>query len=231
MVAQVDFAGGRLDGQRGRNQEIVGTMHTALGRGLLVLLNSHEKLLEEYLNLAAQLTQNSEGRNLFINTGFNRRIAIIVTWHQRQGQQHLILDQRQQIRERFNLEGIFRIVFKLIFRRRFAGTEEQKTIFHFTGPLQGLKTALTLQNQTAPDPQIDVELALVVALTFKPESHRSGRLQYRLGHTAKPGYRHLTLKATPISGQRPKVDHEAFLRHKSGMILFSALCVKTLQTG
>jgi hypothetical protein len=44
----------------------VGTVHTALGRGLLVLLDSHEKLLEEYLNLAAQLAQNGEGRNLFI---------------------------------------------------------------------------------------------------------------------------------------------------------------------
>jgi hypothetical protein len=206
-------------------------MHTALGRGLLVLLNGHEKLLEEYLNLAAQLTQNGEGRNLFINTGLDRRIAIIVTRHQGQGQQHLVLNQRQEVRERLNLEGVFRIVFELIFRRRFAGAEEQKTIFHFTGPLQGLKTALTLKNQTSPDPQIDVELALVVTLALKPESHRSGGFQHRLGNTAEPGYRHLTLKAAPISGQRPKVDHEAFLRHKSGMILFSAPCVKTLQTG
>ena len=42
VVAQMHFTGGRLDGQRGRHEEIVGTMHTALGRGLLVLLDSHE---------------------------------------------------------------------------------------------------------------------------------------------------------------------------------------------
>ena len=42
MVAQMRLAGGRLDRQLRRNQEIVRTVHAALGRGLLVLLNSHD---------------------------------------------------------------------------------------------------------------------------------------------------------------------------------------------
>ena len=42
VVTQVHFAGGRLDSDRGRRQEIVLTMHAALGRRLLVLLNSHD---------------------------------------------------------------------------------------------------------------------------------------------------------------------------------------------
>ncbi len=182
------------------------------------------------LNLAAQLAQNGEGRNLFIDAGLHRRIAIFVARHQGQGQQHLILDQGQQVGQRLNLEGIFRIVFQLVLRQRFTGAEQQKTIPHFAGPHEGFKTALTLQDQVTPDMQIDVEPALVVTLALKPESHRSGRFQHRPGQTAELRHRHLALEATPISGQRPKVDHEAFLRHKSGMILFSASRVKTLRT-
>jgi len=41
MVAQMDFSCGRLNGQRWRRQEIMRTMHTALGRGFFVLLDSH----------------------------------------------------------------------------------------------------------------------------------------------------------------------------------------------
>jgi hypothetical protein len=36
---------GRLDGQRRRGQKIMRTVHAALGRGLLILLNSHDALL------------------------------------------------------------------------------------------------------------------------------------------------------------------------------------------
>jgi hypothetical protein len=41
MVAQVGFAGGRLDGQRRTGKEIVRTVHATLGGGFLVLLNGH----------------------------------------------------------------------------------------------------------------------------------------------------------------------------------------------
>jgi hypothetical protein len=41
VVTQVGFARGRLDGKRRSNQEIVSTVHAALGRGLFVLLNGH----------------------------------------------------------------------------------------------------------------------------------------------------------------------------------------------
>jgi hypothetical protein len=42
VVTQVGFAGGRLDCQVWCNQEIVRTVHAALGRGLLILLNCHD---------------------------------------------------------------------------------------------------------------------------------------------------------------------------------------------
>ena len=41
-MAQVNFPGCRLDSQRRVGQKIVGTVHTTLGRGLLVLLNGHD---------------------------------------------------------------------------------------------------------------------------------------------------------------------------------------------
>jgi hypothetical protein len=41
VVAQMRFAGGRLDGNAGHTQGIVGTVHAALGRRLLVLLDGH----------------------------------------------------------------------------------------------------------------------------------------------------------------------------------------------
>jgi hypothetical protein len=41
MVAQVDLARSRLDGQRRVGQKIMRTMHAALGRGFLVLLHCH----------------------------------------------------------------------------------------------------------------------------------------------------------------------------------------------
>ncbi len=150
--------------------------------------------------------------------------------HEGQGQQHLILHQGQQVGERLNLKGIFRIVLEFILRRRFAGPEKQETILHLTGPHQGFETALTLQDQLTVDLEIHVQLAFAVLLALKPESHCSGGFQHGPGDTAECRHGHLALKAAPISGQRPKVDHEAFLRHKSGMILFSAPCVKTLQT-
>jgi hypothetical protein len=42
MVTHVRFACGRLYRQLRRNQEIVRTMHAALGRRLLILLDSHD---------------------------------------------------------------------------------------------------------------------------------------------------------------------------------------------
>jgi hypothetical protein len=42
VVAQVRFAGGRLDSQVRGDEEIVRTVHAALGRGLLILLNCHD---------------------------------------------------------------------------------------------------------------------------------------------------------------------------------------------
>jgi hypothetical protein len=42
VVTQVRFARGRLDGERRNAQMVVRAMHTALGRGLLVLLNGHD---------------------------------------------------------------------------------------------------------------------------------------------------------------------------------------------
>jgi hypothetical protein len=44
-MTQVRFAGDRLDAEGRRRQVIVRTMHAALGRRLLVLLNSHDILL------------------------------------------------------------------------------------------------------------------------------------------------------------------------------------------
>jgi hypothetical protein len=45
VVAQVRLARGGLDGGRGLAQVVVRTVHAALGRRLLVLLNGHEFLL------------------------------------------------------------------------------------------------------------------------------------------------------------------------------------------
>jgi len=45
VVAQMGFTGGRLDGSTGSVQRIVRTVHAALGRRLLVLLDSHGMLL------------------------------------------------------------------------------------------------------------------------------------------------------------------------------------------
>jgi hypothetical protein len=42
VVAQVRFASGRLHGDAGHDQCIVGTVHAALGRRLLVLLDGHD---------------------------------------------------------------------------------------------------------------------------------------------------------------------------------------------
>jgi hypothetical protein len=42
VVTQVRLTSGRLDSQVRRNQEIVRTVHAALRRGLLILLNCHD---------------------------------------------------------------------------------------------------------------------------------------------------------------------------------------------
>jgi hypothetical protein len=42
VVTQMRFAGGWLDAQLWRDQEVVRTVHAALRRGFLVLLNSHD---------------------------------------------------------------------------------------------------------------------------------------------------------------------------------------------
>jgi hypothetical protein len=42
VMATMRFTGGRLNCDRWRHQEVVRTMHAALGRGFLVLLNSHD---------------------------------------------------------------------------------------------------------------------------------------------------------------------------------------------
>jgi hypothetical protein len=45
VVTQVRFTGGWLDAQLWRDQEVVRTVHTALRRGFLILLNCHDTLL------------------------------------------------------------------------------------------------------------------------------------------------------------------------------------------
>jgi hypothetical protein len=58
-MPQMNLAGRRLDSQRRAGQGIVRTMHATLGRGFLVLLNSHDKLLESNsLSLAVQAGQD-----------------------------------------------------------------------------------------------------------------------------------------------------------------------------
>jgi hypothetical protein len=42
VVTQVRFTGGWLDTQLRRDQEVVRAVHTALGWGLLILLNCHD---------------------------------------------------------------------------------------------------------------------------------------------------------------------------------------------
>ncbi len=42
VMTTMRFAGGRLNCDRWRHQEVVRTMHATLGRGFLVLLNSHD---------------------------------------------------------------------------------------------------------------------------------------------------------------------------------------------
>jgi hypothetical protein len=42
VVTQMRFAGGWLDAQLWRDQEVVRTVHAALRRGFLILLNSHD---------------------------------------------------------------------------------------------------------------------------------------------------------------------------------------------
>lgn len=46
VVAQMGFTGSRLNRQGGSRQKIMSANHATLGRGLLVLLNSHFKLLK-----------------------------------------------------------------------------------------------------------------------------------------------------------------------------------------
>jgi hypothetical protein len=47
VVAQMHFTGGGLDGDAWNNQRIVRAVHATLGRGLFVLLNCHDGLLNE----------------------------------------------------------------------------------------------------------------------------------------------------------------------------------------
>ena len=44
-LAQMDLAGGGLDSDAGHIQGVVRAVHAALGRGFLVLLNGHDRLL------------------------------------------------------------------------------------------------------------------------------------------------------------------------------------------
>jgi hypothetical protein len=41
VMTQMHLTGGRLNGQRRVGQEVVRTVHTTLGRGFFILLNSH----------------------------------------------------------------------------------------------------------------------------------------------------------------------------------------------
>ncbi len=53
MVTQMGFARGGLHSDTGHNQSVVRAVHTALGRGLFVLLDSHGLLLGIYVAKAA----------------------------------------------------------------------------------------------------------------------------------------------------------------------------------
>ena len=57
MMAQVGFAGSRLDSQRRCSQKIVGAMHAPFRRRFLVLLDSHGQT--PFFNFAS--TANGDG--------------------------------------------------------------------------------------------------------------------------------------------------------------------------
>ncbi len=58
----MDFTGRWLNSQRWVGQKIVRTMHAALGRGFLVLLNGHKLLqISNSLCLALNILQHGKG--------------------------------------------------------------------------------------------------------------------------------------------------------------------------
>src|SRR5690606_18012692 len=62
VVTQMQFAGGRLDCGGRVGQSVVRTVHAALGRALLVLLNGHDGLLLDQSFFSFASTAKGDGR-------------------------------------------------------------------------------------------------------------------------------------------------------------------------
>ncbi len=122
VVAPVRFAGHRLDGERGRGQRIVGAVHAALRRRLLVLLDCHGSLLSWVLRsqrvpvTAAPCRREPPSTPPASRTRMpswrwlrpprpcplprRRAIRLRAPRHERQRQQQLVLDQRHRVERR-----------------------------------------------------------------------------------------------------------------------------------
>jgi hypothetical protein len=146
VMTQVHLAGRRLDSQRQAGQESCAAMHAALGRGFLVLLNSHDKLLNQtHSTLPCRLAKTENGdatRRLHARPGQH---AILMPRRCGQRQKDFVLDQRGNIKILLMRKKIPGVILQLVLRQSSSLSTNSSRLRTWIGYSIRLEAALAAQ--------------------------------------------------------------------------------------
>ncbi len=148
-----------------------------------------------------------------------------MTRHHRQGENDLVLDQRQYIEFLFRREKVPGIIFQILLGQIGLTFHQLEYGLDVKRKIQALHAALTTQRHEAIQLQQQLGLAQRADPAGKPVVHTTADFRQQIMHPGHVGHGEITFQTTGVTRKSQTIDHN-LLRHKARMILFSALHVK-----
>jgi hypothetical protein len=230
MVAQMHFAGRRLDGQRRIGQEVVSAMHATLGRGFLVLLNSHVSTPKKSVRLASEAGQPGERMNPLAGIGRARQTTSFMPWRNRHDQEDFVLHQLGHIQSARHRQEIARVVFQLVLRHLGVLCKKFQKIVDMEIEGNGFQATLTGQRERSRNRHVQQRLAALSRQPPDVEAHLSSNLRQQVMQAIKARKFQRSFKDAAFRENANASEilfNLRLLRLKPAMILFLARQVKT----
>ena len=151
-----------------------------------------------------------------------------MSWRERQGQQNLILDQRQHRKIAVRLNRV-KILVRIFVRERLAGRHQQHPPMRIEHPRHWPQATLTLNHQRPTGHHIHKKRSPSPTQAGHLELEIARRRNNQRRQPLKSGDGLPTGELPPLARKGRGVNGIALSRHKPGIIVFSPCAVKTIQ--